>query len=215
MTRYGVRTMTVTTGQSSAGTALLDGPLMVCGWSFNDGATTQGAIADQSAAAPAAGATIASLSLPNGTYMVQWWLEITGTPGAGDIDNVALDIGATQIDQSVNAGAVGNYGPFTAEAVVSGGPLTLAAKAIGAATAGSVYKVKLTVTSTGLSGATLFDSGQQIGFTTIPQGGSDTHGPFKHGIAVRTKILVQATQGIVQGVIWYTLPHEYDPDEMP
>jgi hypothetical protein len=212
MTLRGTRSLTVTSAQSAANNRLLGGPIRLCGWSFNDGVAGQGNFADTSAAAPAAGATIASLSLANGVYNVQWWFELTGTPGAGDVDNVSLNIGATQIDQSTNLGAVGNYGPFNAEAVVTGGPLTLAAKAIGAATAGTTYRVRLVVTPVGNSTATIFDGSQAVAFSAVTQGGVDTHDTGGVGVAIDTGISVQATQGIIAGTIWYYLNSDLEGD---
>jgi hypothetical protein len=145
------------------------------------------------------------VSLPNGVYTVQWFFELTGTPGPADADNVALLIGATQVDQSVNQGVVGNYGPFTTEVQVTGGPLTLAAKAGGNATAGTTYRVKIVATPVSNSTATVFDGGQAVGFASIDAGGADTHWFTGYGVEVLTELSVQTTLGTVQGVLWYEL----------
>lgn len=214
MLRPGARSLTVTASQAAGFTALVGGPVRLIGWSLNDGIASQGNFADTSAAAPAAGVTIASLVLPNGTYQVQWFFELTGAAGAADVDNVALFIGATQIDQSVNLGAVGNYGPFNAEAVVTGGPLTLAAKAIGNATAATTYKVKLTVTPVGITTGQILDGGQVVAFTAIPQGGVDTQILSNDGIAVDNSLKVGSIVGTVQGVLWYYLKSDLEcPDD--
>lgn len=93
------------------------------------------------AAAPAAGATIASLTLPAGEYAVNWTVELGGTPGAGDLDNFGLFVGANQVAQSVNPGAVGGPWPQLAEnVVIPAGGAVLAVKAIGIGTAGSTYQ---------------------------------------------------------------------------
>lgn len=213
MSKYGARPVTVSAAQSAANSELLRGPLKLVGWSLNDGNASQDNFADSSQAAPGAGVTIASTSLNNGTYVVQWWFELTGTPGAGDVDNVSLSIGATQVDQSVNLGAVGNYGPFSAPVVVTGGPLTLAAKAIGAATAGTTYKVKLVVTPTGQATATINDSAQALAFVSIQPNGVDTHCTNYYGVQIRNSLKVQATQGTVSGVVWVEMLHGLDPDD--
>lgn len=213
MSKYGARPVTVSAAQTGANAELLRGPLKVCGWSLNDGVAPQGNVADQSAPTPGAGATIASLSLSNGEYAVEWWLELTGTPGAGDVDNVALFIGATQIDQSVNPGAVGDYGPFSASLVVSGGSMTLAANAIGAATAGTTYKVKLVVTPTSPATATIFDGAQPVAFSVMSPNGVDTKWTYPPGIQVRNSLKVHSTQGSVSGVVWVELLHGLDPDD--
>lgn len=185
---------------------------MLCGWSLNDGAATQGSVADTSQAAPGAGVTIATLTLPNGTYNIQWWFELTGTPGPADVDNVKILVNLTKVDQSVNLGAVGDYGPFNVQAVVSGGPLTVTARTVGAATAGTTYQVKLVATPVGDSMATIFDGGQAVGFSGIPQGGVDNQLLPDGGVEISNALIVTATQGIVSGVLWYYLLSDLEDD---
>lgn len=210
----GARSLTVTAAQATANSRLLGGPLVLCGWSLNDGTATQEGFVDQSAAAPGAGATIASLSLPNGVWQIEWTFELGGAAAAADADNVSLNIGATQIDQSANAGAAGTYGPFHTQATVTGGPLTLAAKAIGAATAATTYRVRITATPLGTSQATIFDGSQPVAFSAIPQALVDTQTLNDNGVAIGTHISVQATQGQVSGVLWfYLLSDLEDPDD--
>lgn len=205
MRREGSRTLTVTASQALNGSVLVGGPVRLHGWSLNSGNPGQGIFVDQSAAAPGAGVTIASTSLGNGTYEITWFLEITGTPGAGDVDNVALFIGATQIGQSVNLGVVGNYGPFTAQAEVTFGPQTLAAKAIGAATAGTTYRVLITAIQETQTSATVFDGNQAVGFVALSQGDTETQWLSDEGVEVATALRLQATVGNIQGVLYYSL----------
>jgi len=170
-----------------------------------DAFSSQDVSVDQSANAPAAGATIASTVLPVGTYQVSWTLELTGTPGAGDADNVQLVLGATQVDQSVNAGAVGTYGPFTTQVEVDLVSQTLAAKAIGNAVAGSVYRVKLTVTAVGQQSATILDGSQPVGFISMAAGLADTEPMPQPGVDITNSLHVQTTRGTISGVLWYYL----------
>lgn len=187
----------------------------MCGWSFNDGAIGQGLTVDQSAAAPGAGATIASISLGNGAYQVEWTLEITGTPGAGDVDNVQVTVAATVVATSVNLGAVGDYPQeeFTAQVVF--GPLTLAWKAIGAATAGSTYKIEANITPLANAGGTINDGAQAVGFIGMPPGGSQTVWLEGRGVQLDTQISVQTTLGTLQGVLYYYLDSDLDPEHEP
>lgn len=213
MSRRGARPLTVTAAAAAAGTVLLGGPLRLRGWSLNSGTAPQELQADASAAAPAAGANITTLSLPNGTYNISWTFELTGTPGAADVDNVKLLIGSTRIDTSDNPGTVGDYGPFLTACVVSGGVTTLKAAAIGAATAGTTYTVKITATPTNPSLATVNDSGQQLATVAIPQGSAVVSHFGDEGLDVENSISVLATQGTVQGTLWYDLLPEYEhPD---
>lgn len=185
------------------GSRLIGGPVRVCGWSFNNGVGPTDTPVTGTAAAPAAGATIASVSLGNGTYNVEWTVELTGTPGAADVDNVQLLVSATVIADSSNLGAVGDYPQEEATGTVVFGPLTLAAKAIGAATVGSTYKVIMTVTPTSASLGTISDGGQTIGFIDIPVPGNVTTWLSDIGVSVLTELKVQTNLGTVNGVIYY------------
>lgn len=182
------------------------------GWSFNDSTASTESTVDQSANTPAAGATIASISLANGEYEITWTLELSGTPGAADVDNVQLFNGATLVATSVNPGAVGNYLQATVQVNVIFGPLTLAWKAIGAAAVGSVYKIEANIVPVSGSTGQIKDGSGAIGFTGIPVGGVDTQWFGPEGIAIDTELSVQTTLGTVQGVIWYYLFSDY-PDQ--
>lgn len=210
MRGHGARTLTFTTNQALAGTRLIGGPVRLCGWNANGGAGTTDTPVTGSATAPAAGATIASVSLGNGTYNVEWTVELTGTPGAGDVDNVQLLIGATVIADSVNLGAVGNYPQANAEVTVTGGPLTLAAKAVGAGTAGATYKITMTVIPTSTSAATVFDGNQPVGYITINQFGDQVFWFDSYGIAVDTELRVLTTAGTVSGILFYEMIYPVD-----
>lgn len=202
MREYGAKAQTVTVSQSTAGSRLVGGPLRLKGWSLTDGTADQDLTVRQPAAAPAANATIASIALPNGVFTVEWSLEIQGASGAADVDNVALFIGATQIATSVNLGVVGNYPQANAQASVAGGPLTLAAKAVGNAAVGSTYVINMTIIPTGQSQATIKDGGQSIGFASMGEGRADTQWLGEDGVQIRTELSILATQGTVSGVLW-------------
>jgi hypothetical protein len=215
MRRKGARTLTVTSTQALGNVTLLRGPLRLCGWSMNDGNPTQSSTVDQSAAAPGAGATVASISLGNGPWQIEWTLELSGTPAAADADNVQLFIGATLLATSVNAGAVGNYPQEEVQAIVVFGPLTLAWKAIGAATAGSVYKVEANIVPTGASTGQIRDGAQNLGFIGIAPGINQTVWFERGGIQVDTEISVQTLAGLIQGVLYYYLDSDLDPEHEP
>jgi hypothetical protein len=213
MSRYGARILTVSAAQALSNSKLLEGPLRLCGWSLADGATPQALTVDQSAAAPGAGATIATINLNNGAFIVEWTLELTGTPAAGDVDNVQLFIGATLIDTSVNPGAVGNYPQEEVQPSVSFGLTALAWKTIGAATAGSVYKVQANIAQVNAANATIFDGAQAVGFPSMPPGSAQTVWFEKYGVQVRNSVSVQATLGTISGVLYYTMMDGLDPDD--
>lgn len=210
MRDYGARVLTFTTSQAQAGTRLIGGPVRLCGWNANGGAGTTDTPVTGSVTAPAAGGTIASVSLGNGTYTVEWTVELTGTPGAGDVDNVQLLLGATVVADSVNPGAVGNYPQANAQINVTGGPLTLAAKAVGAGTAGATYKVTMTVIPTSASTATILDGGQPIAYISTGLNGNQMSWLDPNGIGVETELDVLTTNGTVSGVLYYKLCYEDD-----
>lgn len=202
---WGARVVPVSSNAALNGSNVIDGPGRLMGWSLDDGSGANTSEVDNSAAAPGAGVTIASLSLPNGVYQVTWFLEISGTPGAGDTDNAALFINATQIGQSANAGAVGTYGPFTAQANVVFGPLTLAVKAVGAATAGTTYRVMLQATGISNSKCTIRDGGMNIAFPAINAQSDNTQWLGETGVRFETSLSVQTVQGTISGVLWILL----------
>lgn len=182
--------------------------MRLMGWSFNDGVAGDSISMHGSVAAPAAGGTIVSMALPNGLYTVEWVLELSGTVAAADADNVSAQIASTRIAQSANQGAVGQYPQPNAQGEVTGGPLTLAFKAIGAATAGSTYDIDAVVTAVNPSTATIQDGSGAIAFSAIPVGGVDNQWWGDSGIAIDTGLSVVATNGIVQGVLWYYIAPE-------
>lgn len=213
MGRYGWRPLTVTAAQAAAGSRLIGGPVRLRGWSLDSGPAGQAKDMRGTAAAPGALGNIASVALPSGSYQISWTVELTGTPGAADVDNVELVVGATIIAQSVNLGAVGNYLQELQTFSVANGPLTLAANAIGAATAGSVYTVNAEITPTGYAKATIFDGAQPLAYPNVPNGGGITQDVGGDGVQVRNQLSILNTQGAVSGVLFYemVLPHT-DPD---
>lgn len=205
------RILPVTASQALFGQRLIGGPLRLCGWSFSDGLLSGDTAAEGSVTAPAAGTTIASLSLGNGTYLIHWSVELTGTPGAGEVNNVALFIGGTQIDESVNLGAVGAYPQQDAEAQVTFGPLTLAAKAIGIGTAGAVYTVNLVAIPMNNSGGTIADGKMPVGFINILPGQAETRWFGHEGIDIETELSITVGSGTISGVFFYHLESDVEP----
>lgn len=208
--QLGARPLPFTSNQALNGSNLVGGPGRLMGWSIKNGSGSNTQEADGTQNAPAAGTTIASISLANGVYAVSWELELSGTPGAGDADNVALFIAATQIGKSVNAGAVGTYGPFSAQANVVFGPLVLAAKAIGNAVVGSVYRVTLQATQIANSLCDIKDGGMVIASPSIDPQNSETQWLGEMGIRFDNGLSVQVSQGTISGVIWFSLDRESD-----
>lgn len=101
-------------------------------------------------ASPAAGATIASLALTGGEWIVSWIVALDGTVAAADENNFILTNGAATVAQSVNPGAVGGPWPQETQTVeVAFGGATVAVKALAAGTAGAGYSASLVATPAG------------------------------------------------------------------
>lgn len=206
----GARPLPFTSNQALNGSNLIGGNGRLMGWSIKDGSGSNTIEADGTAAAPVAGATIASVALANGVYAVQWELELSGTISAADADNVQLFIAATSIDKSVNAGVAGTYGPFVTQANVVFGPLTLAAKAIGNATAASSYRVTLKALQMANALCDIKDGGMVIASPSIGPQNSETQWLGGLGVRFDNGLSVQVNQGTISGVLWFALPNHID-----
>lgn len=101
-----------------------------------------------SVTAPAAGATITSVTLTPGQWAVSWSVMLAGTPAAGDANNFRLVIGSSVLT-SINPGSVG--GPWGQAPVEVTVPVNTNAiiKAVGAGTAGAIYTAQLSATPAG------------------------------------------------------------------
>lgn len=102
-------------------------------------------------AAPGAGTTIAATPvLPAGVYTVKWAVVLTGTLAAADEGNIGLFNGAGLVVNhisGINVGTIENQPDV--QMVIPPGGAVVAAKAVGAATAGSVYQASVVATRIG------------------------------------------------------------------
>lgn len=210
MRRVGARTLPVSAAATLAQASLLGGPLVMCGWSFNNGANSQQLKQNGSVASPGAGASIASISLGNGTYTVEWTVELTGTPGVADVDNVFLHVGAASVAQSSNLGIANDYPQPNSEVTVLSGPLVLKAQTGGAGTVGAIYTVTMTIIPVDDGTATIFDGQMACAFIGMNTSGVDTQYFGDTGILVENGISVLSTLGTISGVIWYYLASDLE-----
>ena len=214
--RRGARVVPVSTVAAASTGKLLGGPLRLCGWSLADGVATQSLTVDQSVAAPGAGVQIAALSLPSGPYSVSWTFELSGTPGAGDVDNVRLTLSAATLATSVNLGVANNYPQEEVQPDVVNGPVSLVWKAIGAATAGTVYKIEANAIPLVPTSGIVQDGNMTIANFAVGQGLADNNGPGEYGVQVDTELSLTSLTGAVTGVLYYELNPEspnYSRDE--
>lgn len=93
--------------------------------------------------APAALTAIASVTPGAGLWVAQAVLQLTGTPGAGELNNFGLYVGAGQNAQYVNPGAA--FGPFAMPPAVvqAGAGIPVAIQNVGVGTAGAIYSAQL------------------------------------------------------------------------
>ncbi|MFF5977029.1 hypothetical protein ACFY7C_36615 [Streptomyces sp. NPDC012769] len=130
------------------GNAALSGAINVSRAAVGVEATTANTSTTSSVNAPAAGATVASIAnLTAGTYEVEVTSFITGTTVATlESDNMRFHIGATPAGVIINPvpGTTGatDVGSFSTRINLTA-TTTISVVAIGAATAGSVYKASI------------------------------------------------------------------------
>ena len=112
---------------------------------------TSGAIFEGSAAAPTANSDVLSIAAaalpPVGTYTLSIKLDLDGTVGAVEVNNMKLVFGGTTLVTFAIDGAVGSY-PQTPVVLTipPGNTNLLKVKAVGAATAGSTYTAEISFT---------------------------------------------------------------------
>lgn len=110
-------------------------------------ATTDTQTIHGTATAPAAAAVFASLTgLAAGVYDVTVYARYSGTPGAGEVDNIAIYNGPTQVAIIPIDGAVGGPGPFRLPRLTLAASTAFNAVAIAAGTAGAVYHATIVAT---------------------------------------------------------------------
>lgn len=101
--------------------------------------------------APGAGVAIASTpSLPAGVYTIKWAVVLTGTLAAADEGNIGLFVAAALVVNhlsGINAGTIEAQPDL--QVIIPAGGAVVAAKAVGAATAGSVYQATIVATRIG------------------------------------------------------------------
>jgi hypothetical protein len=81
---------------------------------------------------------------------------------------------------------------------------------VGAADQVSAIVGMVTLTANGAA-ATILDGSQPIAYSAIVAGGTDAQITLDYGVEVETHISVQATLGVINGVIWYLLEEDVNP----
>lgn len=186
------------------GQVLLSGPGRLYGWSLREASFEGPLEAEGSVVAPAAGATIVTLSaVAGGVYQINWQVELSGAAAAADLNNFALFRGGTQLLQSVNAAAAGVY---PQEPVQDSNQFGLAytVKAVGAGTAGVTYAAQISITPGPLLQAImeLRDGNQPLAEISAPQGGVSNQWFGPMGVRYLNQINVNLIQGLLTGDLY-------------
>lgn len=109
----------------------------------------ESATAGTTAVNPGSGTSITSQEVTEGTYTVNWAVQLSGTVLAGDANNFGLYNGDALIATSVNEAAAGTYTQSqVSDVAIPAGGATLAIKNVAAGTVGAVYTALLALPGT-------------------------------------------------------------------
>jgi hypothetical protein len=196
------RPVTVTTANAVAGSVVAPGPCRLCGYSLAAGTAEASGTTQGSVVAPAAGATIASINLPTGVYVVKWTVQLTGAAAAADADNFQLTATTPAATTSVNNGAAGIY--QQADVTVVNGPAatTIAVKAIGAGTAGVTYTASIDAVPADSATGQILDQSQVLANVAVGPGLNPTQWLGDEGVEVTAGVAVLNGTGQLSGVVY-------------
>lgn len=189
---------------TSADQVLLTGPGRLYGWSLREASGDISQAVEGSAAAPAAGATIATLTVAQaGIYTVAWSVELAGAVAAADANNFGLYQNGILRLQSLNPAVVGAYPQPGIQLTVAAGDV-IAIKAIGAATAGTTYSASESVIPANTVNAVveLQDGGQPLAEIGIPVGGTENRWMGPVGVNISNQVKLHLVSGTVVGVVY-------------
>lgn len=100
-----------------------------------------------SVTSPALGATIASVTLPQGTWTINWAVRTSGTVAAADNNNMQLQQGAAVLEVADVPQGASNVSQQQAVVVtVPAGGATISVNAIALATVGAIYTAQINAT---------------------------------------------------------------------
>lgn len=182
----------------------ITGPCKLYGWSLREASGELPTQGSGSVTSPAATTTIATTpSVPAGSYLVSWEVELAGTLAAADANNFRLVDANGNVLVSINAAVAGVYPQEQVEINT-----TLAGAVfiqnIGAGTAGAVYSAQLTVQPTFTPAAIveIQDGNQPLAESAIAAQSFDTETMSGDGVHVGQGIKVHVIQGTVTGVLY-------------
>ena len=172
----------------------------------NSGATDNSLTASATVTGPAAGATIASIVLPAGTWQVGWTVGYgAGAVAAAEANNMQLTGSAAPVTAIIPA--VANQQVIQQAVVFTTAGTTLAVKAINLATATAQYEAELVATPLVAGFMRLFDgrSGPtaQVATSQLPELGSQTEWLGDTGVELKQGLWVAATAPSIAVAVFY------------
>lgn len=183
---------------------VISGAAHLCGWSLREASGDTAVNAEGNAAAPGAGAAVATTpAVVAGTYSVAWTVGVESSAAAADTNNFALFVGGVQVATSVNPGAIGEYAQPAIQVAMATGA-TVQVKAIGAASAGSTYSASISVIPAPQVDAVveIRDGTNPIAEIAIPVSGESSRSFGTIGLKVRSNVLLHMVSGSVTGAVY-------------
>lgn len=183
------------------------GHAILVGYSWeNSGSADNSITAEATVTGPAAGATIAQVVLPQGTWLISWTVGLgSGAVAAADTNNMQLT--------GLSGGSLVAIIPAVANTEVSQpgaeftGAATIAVKAIALATATAIYEAQIVATPVVAGFARIYDGAQQAGLQVatsyLPGPGFDTQSLPDKGIELKRGLYVAATSASITGTVWF------------
>lgn len=191
-------------------TEIITGPCRLMGWSYGDLLRTDTAFVTGKASAPAAGTVIADAGNQGGELPdIEWTVALSGTPAAADANNFGLYVGGTLIATADNPGAVGSYPQVDVPDAI-GFFEDIQVKAIGAATAGTIYSAQIAVTPSvrGQATYTIKDGGNQLAVIASDPNKYDNRWFGPQGIHIGGTLTVEPNPGFGTGTFYVAFYRE-------
>lgn len=189
---------------TSTDLTLLTGDGFLCGWSLREASGDISAYNEGSVVAPAAGATIVTLTgIPAGTYTVEIVTSLQGAAAAGDANNFKLTPSTGNAVVLPNPGAAGNFPQEEIQVTLgAAGTLTITAVAIG--TAGVTYSATISITPINVPTAVIEfqDGNNPIGESEMTVAGVDTQWFGNYGMLIYNQIKLHVVSGTVTGAVY-------------
>lgn len=183
------------------------GLISLSGWSLRTTSLQSGQSSEGAVNAPAAGATVLTLAMPQGQWTLSWEVEVSGTVGAPEVNNFQLLAGAIVLLNSLNGNTAGTpypQSPITVSIPAGGANLTI--KTINASTVGSVYSASISATPVGaVAVAEITSGGNPVAEISLPVGGVDTQYFGGGGIVLRSDLTLSVLSGSFRGAIYARL----------